>query len=378
VADNDYLTDALTPDGSLVVIYTPIIRQFTVDMSQLAGPAAAHWFDPAGGVYYPVAGSPLTNSGTVNFTPPANNADGDGGWVLVLETHPPVIPPPPPPPPPQPQFLQQAFATPQSPQSQVAVAYPNSQTGGNVNIVAVGWNDATSGINAVSDSAGNVYQVAVPTFHGNGMSQAIYYATNIAPGGNTVTVIFNQPAAYVDLRVTEYSGLTAAGPFDGGTSVSGVGTVADSGLLSVSATNELLFGAGMTAGGFTGPGAGFTLRAITSPDGDILEDQISAARGAYDATAPLSGSTAWLMQLGAFNAAPAPASAPQLRIFLTATNTVVLAWSSNSMSFTLQQNSSLSMTNWVDVTNTMALVGGDYQVISPLSAGQTYYRLKYP
>ena len=48
VADNDYLTDALAPDGSLAVIYTPIIRQFTVDMSQLAGPAAAHWFDPAG------------------------------------------------------------------------------------------------------------------------------------------------------------------------------------------------------------------------------------------------------------------------------------------------------------------------------------------
>lgn len=328
-------------------------------------------------MYYPVAGSPLTNSGTLNFTPPAINADGDGGWVLVLETHPPVIPPPPPPPPPQPQFLQQAFATPQSPQSQVAVAYPNSQTGGNVNIVAVGWNDATSGINAVGDSAGNVYQVAVPTFQGNGMSQAIYYATNIASGANSVTVTFSEPAAYVDLRVTEYSGLNAAGAFDAGTSATGIGTIADSGPLNVTATNELLFGAGMTAGGFTGPGAGFTLRAITSPDSDILEDEFSAASGVYDATAPLDASAAWLMQLAAFKAAPAPATAPQLRILLTATNTVVLAWSSNSMSFTLQQNSSLSMTNWADVTNTMALVGGDYQVINPLSAGQTYYRLKY-
>jgi hypothetical protein len=92
VADNDYLTAARTADGSLVVIYTPIVRQFTVDMSQLAGPAAAHWFDPAAGTYKPLAGSPLTNQGSHDFTPPGNNADGDGGWVLVLETNPPAIP----------------------------------------------------------------------------------------------------------------------------------------------------------------------------------------------------------------------------------------------------------------------------------------------
>jgi hypothetical protein len=92
VVDNDYLTDARTPDGSLVVVYTPIIRTFTVDMSQLGGPASAQWFDPAGGIYYPVSGSPFTNSGTHNFTPPANNADGDGGWVLVMETGAPSSP----------------------------------------------------------------------------------------------------------------------------------------------------------------------------------------------------------------------------------------------------------------------------------------------
>jgi len=91
VADNDYLTDARTGDGSLVVIYTPILRTFTVDISQLAGPAAAHWFDPAAGIYHAVPGSPLTNHHALNFTPPANNADGDGGWVLVLETIAPTL-----------------------------------------------------------------------------------------------------------------------------------------------------------------------------------------------------------------------------------------------------------------------------------------------
>jgi hypothetical protein len=376
VADNDYLTDAATPDGSLVVIYTPVIRQFTVDMSQLAGLAAAHWFDPAGGIYYPITGSPFTNSGMLNFTPPTNNADGDGGWVLVIETNPPPIPPPPPPPPPQPKFVQQNFATPQSPQSPVSMAYPNAQTAGNANIVAVGWNDTSASIVSIGDSAGNIYQTAIPTFRGNGMSQAIYYATNIPAGSNTVTVTFNQPAVFVDLRVTEYSGLSPTNVFDVGTSATGIGASADSGPLTVNATNELLFGAGMTAGTFSGPGNGFTLRVITVPDSDIVEDQIAAATGTYDATASLNGSTTWLMQLAAFK--PALPVSPPMRVFLTATNTVVLAWPSAAASFTLQQNSNLTTTNWMDVTNTVAPVGGENQVFVAPSGSQQFYRLKYP
>ena len=376
VADNDYLTDAATPDGSLVVIYTPVIRQFTVDMSQLAGLAAAHWFDPAGGIYYPITGSPFTNSGMLNFTPPTNNADGDGGWVLVIETNPPPIPPPPPPPPPQPKFVQQNFATPQSPQSRVSMAYPNAQTAGNANVLAIGWNDTIASISTVGDSAGNIYQTAIPTFRGNGMSQAIYYATNIPAGSNTVTVTFNQPAVFVDLRVTEYSGLSPTNVFDVGTSATGIGASADSGPLTVNATNELLFGAGMTAGTFSGPGNGFTLRVITVPDSDIVEDQIAAATGTYDATASLNGSTAWLMQLAAFK--PALLVSPPMRIFLTATNTAVVAWPAAAASFTLQQNSNLATTNWVKATNAAGIVGGEYQVILSPSSSQLFYRLKYP
>ncbi len=377
VADNDYLTDARMPDGSLVVIYTPIIRSFTVDLSQLAGPAAAHWFDPAGGIYYPITGSPLTNSGALNFTPPTTNADGDGGWVLVLETNPPVIPPPPPPPPPQPKFVQQNFATPQTPQSQVSATYPNAQTGGNVNILAIGWNDTSASISAVSDSAGNVYYPAIPTFRGNGLSQAIYYATNIPAGTNTVTATFDQAAVFVDLRVAEYSGLSPTNVFDAGTSATGIGPGADSGALIVNATNELLFAAGMTADTFTGAGTGFALRVITSPDSDMVEDQIATTTGTYDATASLNSSAAWLMQLAAFKPA-LPASVPRLRIFLTATNTAGLAWPTNAMRFTLQQNSDLTTTTWVDVTNAPIVVGGEIQVIIVPAASRQYYRLQSP
>jgi hypothetical protein len=58
------------------------------------------------------------------------------------------------------------------------------------------------------------------------MSQAIYYATNIA-GANTVTLTFDQPASYVDLRITEYSGLSPTNVFDAGSSDTAIGTGAD-------------------------------------------------------------------------------------------------------------------------------------------------------
>jgi hypothetical protein len=58
-------------------------------MSRLSAPASAHWYDPSRGTYAAVAGSPLANTGTRKFTPPGKNGDGDGDWVLVLETKPP-------------------------------------------------------------------------------------------------------------------------------------------------------------------------------------------------------------------------------------------------------------------------------------------------
>ena len=57
---------------------------------------------------------------------------------------------------------------PQTDQSSVAVTYTGAQTAGNTNILAIGWNNATSNITSVTDSAGNTYQLAVPTARGNG------------------------------------------------------------------------------------------------------------------------------------------------------------------------------------------------------------------
>ena len=67
-----------------------------------------------------------------------------------------------------PAFRQVNAAVPQTNQSSVPVAYTGAQTAGNTNILAIGWNNATSNITSVTDSAGNTYQLAVPTARGAG------------------------------------------------------------------------------------------------------------------------------------------------------------------------------------------------------------------
>lgn len=89
VMASDYVTAARAPDGSLAMAYLPTPRDVTVDMTRLRGPVTAQWYDPSRGIYRPIAGSPLRNSGTHVFTPPGANADGDGDWVLLLEAMPP-------------------------------------------------------------------------------------------------------------------------------------------------------------------------------------------------------------------------------------------------------------------------------------------------
>jgi hypothetical protein len=228
------------------------------------------------------------------------------------------VPPTPVPPTPIPQtsgapkFIQANNAVPQSPQSVVRVAYANAQAAGNTDIVAVGWNDTTGNLTAVSDSIGNAYRVAVQPAQGKKLRQAIIYASNTkpaAPGSNIVTVTFDRPVAYPDIRILEYSGLDRNNPFDTGVSASGNGGgTASSGNLTTRFANSIVIGAGMTNGGFTGAGQGYAMRVMTSPDADMVEDRPASTTGTYAATAPVND--VWLMQAAAFHGPTGPAPAP--------------------------------------------------------------------
>ncbi len=86
IHDNDYVTAARVPDGSLALAYCPVSTTITVDMTQMRGLTNASWFDPSNNTFSGIAGSPFGNIGTRDFTTPGNNGDGDPDWILVLES----------------------------------------------------------------------------------------------------------------------------------------------------------------------------------------------------------------------------------------------------------------------------------------------------
>jgi hypothetical protein len=156
-------------------------------------------------------------------------------------------------------YIQGNSAVPQTPQATVAVTYTAPQSGGDLNVVIVGWNDTSAQVNSVSDSNGNSYQLAVgPTVETGLLSQAIYYAQNInaaAPGANVVTVTFNAPANYPDIRILEYSGIDLIDPVDGSVGAAGNTATSGTGALTTANANDLLVAGNVVQTLTTGPGS---------------------------------------------------------------------------------------------------------------------------
>ena len=78
---------ARASDGSFAVVYTPVSRPLTIDLSKLRGRfVRARWYDPVSGRFRSVAGSPFRNTSRRTFTSPATNAGGDHDFLLLLQS----------------------------------------------------------------------------------------------------------------------------------------------------------------------------------------------------------------------------------------------------------------------------------------------------
>ena len=204
-------------------------------------------------------------------------------------------------------YVQSNFATPQSSPTTVSVPFTAAQTAGDLIVVVVGWDNSTSTVSKVTDSSGNSYALAIgPTVNPGTASQSIYYARDIASaaaGTNSVTVTFSAATPYPDVRVLEYKGADLNTPVDVTAGSSGSSATSSSGSATTTNASDLIFGANYISTLTTGPGSGFTQRILTTPDGDIAEDQMVTSTGSYSASAPISPSGWWVMQMVAFRAA---------------------------------------------------------------------------
>ncbi len=203
-----------------------------------------------------------------------------------------------------PAFVQVASSDPQSSPTSVAVKYAKAQVAGDLNVVAICFFNATSTISSVVDTKGNAYSVAAPLFRyaAGPASCAMYYAPHIvaaAANSNTVTVTFSPKVLDPDVRIAEYSGVTA---LDVSAAASGTTALASSGTATTTQAGDLIVGSDYLSSYTASAGTGFTSRVITSPDSDILEDEIAGAPSAYAATANTGGGW-WIMQMAAFKAA---------------------------------------------------------------------------
>jgi len=234
-------------------------------------------------------------------------------------------------------FVQVNSATPQTSQTTVTVPFTTAQAVGNLNVVVVGWNDSTTTVKTITDTKNNVYALAVgPTVQTGVATQSIYYAKNIAAaaaGANVVTVTFTTAANYPDIRIAEYSGLDTVSPFDVGTGAVGNSATASTVAVNTNNANDLLIGANVVQTNTPGAGTGFTSRIVTYPDSDILEDRVVTAIGSYTATAPVSPSAQWVMQMAAFRAAgsvPVPTAPSSLSAAAAGPVQINLAWTAST------------------------------------------------
>ncbi len=186
--------------------------------------------------------------------------------------------------------------------SSVSVALRRKTKSGNLIVAYVVWDN--DGAVSLSDSAGNAYISAVGPTQANGdpSSAQILYARNIVGGTTTVTASFATAIAGRGvLYVHEYSGVDQIAPLDAAVTASGSAPVMDSGPLTATLVNELLFVAGETSSRtVTRITRGYRPRSRRY--GNVTADKIAATTGEYEVTAQQTGST-WVMQLVAFKPA---------------------------------------------------------------------------
>jgi hypothetical protein len=175
-------------------------------------------------------------------------------------------------------------------------------------VVIVGWNDATAQVTSVTDSNGNVYQLAVgPTVltGSPALSQCVYYAKNIsaaAASANGVTVEFNTSAYYSDTRILEYAGADQVSPLDVSSAATGSTATASSGGVTTKDAKDLLVGPCRV------DRDQWPRQRIDQAN--VVEDRIPTAVGSYRATGSLANAAQWIMQMVALRASGSPTPTP--------------------------------------------------------------------
>jgi hypothetical protein len=194
-----------------------------------------------------------------------------------------------------PAFVQGTANSIMRPTKTFSLAFDVDVTAHDTLVVAVDFGSGTNGLN-VSDSLGSPFQPAGSTVTGGGMSSAIWYATDVMGGADTVTVSTTNNTSLFELYIHEYSGVAALDGWAGQNGATPSPALMESGFVTTHAPNDLIFGFGVTGG--ANPGTGFTLRSALNSN--VTEDMIAKTAGPHEATETTAPGAGWQMLMAAF------------------------------------------------------------------------------
>jgi hypothetical protein len=195
----------------------------------------------------------------------------------------------------------------------ITLGFTAASTTGNLIVVHLSYSGQTQSIISVTDNKSNTYtRINGPTnFAGiNFYRSELWYAFNITGGGANLSITATLsggtpiPVAadglqFMQIYMTEFSGIGASNPLDQKSVAIGSVTPFNSGTVFVNYSNELIYGAAI---GGTMPainaGAGFT--SINNANGNLIEFKNGSAAGSYSADFSSSGNGTYVAEMATF------------------------------------------------------------------------------
>jgi hypothetical protein len=181
----------------------------------------------------------------------------------------------------------------------LSLSFPQNTAAGHLILVAFDY-DSNATPSSVADSQGNVFtpignQLISPA----GARSRVYYAKNIKGGADTITVNLSANSGWIELYISEYSGVDTVNPIDTQAGASGSTSTVSSGAATTTAAGDMLYGYCLGDWNCTA-GSGFTARSAFN--GNLIEDIAAGNPGSYAATG--SANKGWSMQMVALKKAP--------------------------------------------------------------------------
>src|ERR1700678_1772902 len=220
-----------------------------------------------------------------------------------------------------PALVQQTAAAASGSTSSFSLSFPANTNAGDIILVAFDF-DANAGTNSVADSQGNLFTGvgARQSSPDGSIRSRVYYAKSIKGGPDTVTVNLTANSAWIEVFLTEYSGIDLVNPIDTQVGATGSAGSVSSGSAATKYAGDVIYGYCATEdGGICSAGSGFNVRSTFN--NKLIEDQLSGNPGNYAATG--AATHGWTMQMVALKpASSVVGGAPAITSTTTVSGTV--------------------------------------------------------